>query len=282
VKEKIMRRFAIAFVIIGLATAAHAQRGGPETARVFRVGLESAVVKGAPYSAEVVNESVQVLSDGNRIVHRSTSRVYRDGEGRTRREEDRPAGSPAIVISDPISGNSWNLDVDSRTARQSPSLPFIYNGNVNRGGELDRVNVLINGQLSSFVARGGNNGSGLWLVGPGNEQSVEEKLPARTIEGLRVEGMRRTMTIPVGAIGNERPIVVTSEEWTSPELKVLVLSESNDPRTGTSTYKLVNVKRGDPAPSLFQVPADYTIQQGGGRGEGRGEGRGGARGAPPR
>jgi hypothetical protein len=271
-----MRRFAIAFVvIIGLANAAHAQRGGPEAARFVRVGLEPSVVKGAPYSADVVNESIQVLSDGNRIVHRTTSRVYRDSEGRTRREEDRVlGGSPGIQISDPVSGNSWNLDLDARTARQSSSLPFVYGGNVNRGGELDRINVLINGQLSSFVARGGN---GLWLNGPGNEQSVEEKLAARTIEGLRVEGVRRTMTIPVGTIGNERPIVVTSEEWTSPELKVLVLSESNDPRTGTSTYKLVNVKRGDPSASLFQVPSDFTITQAptGGRGA-----RGGA--VPPR
>ena len=274
-----MRRFVIGLAVISLASSVHAQRGGPETARFFRVGLESAVVKGAPYSAEVVNESVQVLSDGNRIVHRSTSRVYRDSEGRTRREEDRPSGPPAIAISDPVAGSSWNLDVDARTARQSATLPMIYSGNVNRAGELDRLNVLINGQLSSFVARGGN---GLWLVGPGNEQSVEEKLTTRTIEGLRVDGVRRTMTIPVGAIGNERPIVVTSEEWTSPELKVLVFSESNDPRTGTSTYKLVNVKRGDPSASLFQVPADYTILQQTGRGEGRGEGRGGARGAPQR
>ena len=93
------------------------------------------------------------------------------------------------------------------------------------------------------------------------------------------------MTIPVGAIGNERPIVVTSEEWTSPELKVLVLSESNDPRTGTSTYKLVNLKRADPSPSLFQVPSDYAVIQTPGRGVGRGEGGGEGRGrgaAPPR
>ena len=76
------------------------------------------------------------------------------------------------------------------------------------------------------------------------------------------------MTIAAGTIGNERPIVVTSDQWTSPELKTLVLSESNDPRTGTSTYKLVNVKRGDPPASLFQVPADYTVITGpaGGRG----------------
>jgi hypothetical protein len=269
-----MRKFVIAIGFMSLAAAVQAQQRG--TAGVFQ-RVES-VVKGAPYSADVVNESVQVLSDGNRIVNRTTERVYRDGEGRTRREIDRPV-SPEVSISDPVAGTFFSLNAETRTARQG-SLPLVFNGNVNRVGEVERLNVLINGQLSSFVARGGNGG---WIIGPGNnEQQTEEKLAARTIEGVRVEGIRRTMTIPVGAIGNERPIVVTSEEWTSPELKVLVLSESNDPRTGTSTYKLVNVKRGDPAASLFQLPADYTIIQPAGRGEGRGEGRAGGRGAAPR
>src|SRR5205085_3538810 len=36
------------------------------------------VVKGAPYSAEAVTESVQTLADGNRIVHKTTAQVYRD------------------------------------------------------------------------------------------------------------------------------------------------------------------------------------------------------------
>ncbi len=45
------------------------------------------VVKGAPYSAEAVTESNQVLSDGNRISRRSTAKLYRDSEGRTRREQ---------------------------------------------------------------------------------------------------------------------------------------------------------------------------------------------------
>lgn len=276
-----MRQMAVAMVLVGFAVpAVHAQggRGGPFT----RVAVESEVVKGAPYSAEVINESIQTLSDGNRIVHSSTSRVYRDSEGRTRREEDRPSGPPAISISDPVGGNFWSLDVDARTARQSPALPRVFGGTVNRNGELNAINVLINGQLSSFIARGGNGG--LFVVGASNEQTVEEKLAPRTIEGVRVEGVRRTTTIPMGAIGNERAIVVTSEQWTSPELKALVLSESNDPRTGASAYKLVNLKRGDQPASLFQVPADYTTVQaptsGGreGRGEGRGDGRGAGRG----
>src|ERR1044072_8212038 len=44
-------------------------------------------VKGAPYAAEAVTESIQTLADGNRIVNRITSSVYRDSEGRTRRDQ---------------------------------------------------------------------------------------------------------------------------------------------------------------------------------------------------
>ena len=220
---------------------------------------------------------MQILPDGNRIVHRETSRVYRYSDGRTRREVDRPVVME-VSISDPVAERSYTLNLDARTARQNPYMPRVFSGTVNRNGELDALNVLINGQLASFVARGGNGG---FIIGGPNDQTVEEKLSPKTIEGLRVEGLRRTMTIPAGAIGNERAIVVTSEQWTSPDLKALVLSESNDPRTGTSTYKLVNVKRGDPPASLFQVPSDFTIVQGpaGGRG-GRGvpEIPGGARG----
>jgi hypothetical protein len=276
-----MRKVVFVVAALSLVPSAYAQRSGPGTAPPSwqappfnRVNVESEIVKGAPYSAEVVNESVQILSDGNRIVHRDTSRVYRDSEGRTRREVDRPV-RVEISISDPVSGHFYTLDPDARTARESPALPRVFGGSVNRTGELNALNVLINGQLQSFVVRGGNGGS---IAGGATDQTVEEKLTPKTIEGLRVEGVRKTMTIPVGAIGNERPIVVTSDQWTSPDLKVVVLSESNDPRTGTSTYKLVNVKRGDPSASLFQVPSDYTVIQGPGRGERVREVPGGARG----
>src|SRR3954469_5409557 len=43
-------------------------------------------VKNSPFAAEEVNESVQVLADGNRITHSSTNKVYRNGEGRMRRD----------------------------------------------------------------------------------------------------------------------------------------------------------------------------------------------------
>jgi hypothetical protein len=264
VKETLMRRLALALVLIGLAQTTYAQEGRRGAAPFVRLGVESETVKGAPYSAEVINQSLQTLSDGNKIVRTTTSRVYRDSEGRVRREEDRPSGSPGITIMDPA-GSSWVLDSSNRIARQSPVLSRIYNATLGQSVDMERLTVLLNGQPSVFTA-----GPSWVAARPNGEPAAEEHLAARVIEGVRVEGVRRTSTIAAGAIGNERPIVVTTEEWTSPELKVLVLSEHSDPRTGMSTYKLVNLKRAEPAASLFQVPADYTVQQGGGRGGPRG------------
>jgi len=259
-----MRKCGIAIVVLGIASAAYAQRGGPT---YVRAGVQPELVKGAPYSAEVVNESTQMLSDGNRIVRRSTSRIYRDSEARTRREDDRGGASPAITIGDPVAGTTWTLDVDNRTARQMPGIGRIFTAN-RLGDDMERLTILLNGLEAQVTAAAGGRG---WVtLGPANgaELHNEERLTPKTIEGLRVEGFRRTTTIAAGAIGNERQIVVTTEEWTSPELKVVVLSEHADPRTGTTTYKLVNVKRGDPPATLFQVPADYTVVQAPGRGAG--------------
>lgn len=86
-----------------------------------RVPIEARLVKGAPYSAEVMTESVQWLPDGNRIVQRSSARVYRDSEGRIRREEDRPSGAPAVSITDPVAGISFWLSTDNRLALLTPN-----------------------------------------------------------------------------------------------------------------------------------------------------------------
>jgi hypothetical protein len=95
----------------------------------------------------------------------------------------------------------------------------------------------------------------------GGEQHKEEVLAAKTLEGVRVEGRRMTTTIAAGAIGNEWPMTIVSEEWTSPDLQVLVLTDRKDPRNGDSSYKLQGIQRGDPSPSLFQVPSDYEVRE---------------------
>src|SRR5688572_25587684 len=58
------------------------------------VRFEGEPVKDAPYSAETVTESVQTLSDGNKIRRENRSLIYRDSQGRTRREESINALGP--------------------------------------------------------------------------------------------------------------------------------------------------------------------------------------------
>jgi len=62
----------------------------------------SRVVKGAPYSAEVVTETKQALPDGNEISKRTVGAVYRDSEGRTRQESGLEGKKHAVYISDPV------------------------------------------------------------------------------------------------------------------------------------------------------------------------------------
>ena len=67
-------------------------------------------------------------------------------------------------------------------------------------------------------------------------------------------------TIPAGDVGNKNPIVVSTESWYSPELQVTVYSKHSDPRSGDSIYRLANIKRGEPAATLFMVPDGYAVK----------------------
>jgi hypothetical protein len=93
------------------------------------------VVKGAPYSAQAVTETTQTLSDGNRIINKSTATIYRDSEGRTRREQTlrvmgpfATAGEPpqTIFINDPVAGVNYALDTRSKVAHKMPPMRFEF------------------------------------------------------------------------------------------------------------------------------------------------------------
>jgi hypothetical protein len=81
------------------------------------------------------------------------------------------------------------------------------------------------------------------------------------VEGVEAEGTRSTITIPVGHIGNDRPIEVVSERWYSPELQVVVLSTHKDPFAGENVYRLTGISRTEPPLSLFEVPVDFRITE---------------------
>ena len=264
-------------------------QGGGRGGAMARVPLETKVVSGAPYSADVVTESTQALPDGNRIVRKTTGRVYRDSQGRTRREDDiEPGRIAGISIIDPVGQFAYSLDVQSKTAFKTPMgttsilATKIQEATADpaeierrRKVETEMVTAARAGGGAVTVARGAGAGTGAGAgsgrgVGtmqptmrqPGWDEKVET-LPAKNIEGVMAEGKRVTRTIPAGAIGNEQPIVSVTEEWRSPELQVLVMTRTSDPRTGESTYRLLNITRAEPNASWFEVPADYTIRESG-------------------
>jgi len=90
-------------------------------------------------------------------------------------------------------------------------------------------------------------------------ETANEKLGSQMMEGVMVQGYRSTTTWPVGAQGNDRPIVSTHESWISEELKTDVLTKVSDPRFGETTFKLTKIERTEPDPAQFQIPPDYTI-----------------------
>jgi hypothetical protein len=214
--------------------------GGDFGFQSFEKFSDGRVVRGAPYSATVITETVQTLSDGTKITHKRTETIYRDGEGRTRREFNFDRVGPFSVVGEPsqmvfiddvTGGVRVALDVNRRTARK----------------------------LSRF------DGPPPRFRSPSPPPAAEartESLGKQMIEGIEAEGTRITVTIPAGKIGNDRPIDIISERWDSPELQAVVLSKHRDPRAGETTYRLTNINRSEPPRSLFEIPPDYTAEEG--------------------
>jgi hypothetical protein len=278
--------------------------------------FDGKVVKDAPYSADAVTETIQTLGDGNRIVRNSSSKIYRDSAGRTRREQAMKVVGPwavsgeaplMITIHDPVSGVYYNLNSSSKTAHKMTAFRIgDMSEDSKAGAELkakmrDKLKLraansaeagVNTGVVNEVVIRGGANTADLTItrsgmsagpapgavvsavaagvpmtVGggvvawPGDAEVNKESLGTQSIEGVMAEGARLTLTIPAGKIGNERPIVTVNERWYSQELQTVVLTKNSDPRMGETTYRLTNINRSEPDPSLFQVPADYTIDE---------------------
>jgi len=237
-------------------------------------GTPGRVVKNAPYSADVVTETSQSLADGNHVRQTSTAKVYRDSEGRVRTEQSLGGLSAlgvnstqrqVVFINDPVAGVNYALNVNDKTASKTAW---------GRGGRGPQQN-----SAAQLQAQGQNAvppGGGRWgqrsaqgPMGPGGRagrpgdlarQNVKaESLGRQTMEGVQAEGTRTTMTIPAGQMGNDAPIQVVSERWYSADLQTVVMSRHSDPRVGETVYRLTNVSRAEPPPSLFQAPADYKV-----------------------
>jgi hypothetical protein len=245
-------------------------------------------VKGAPYQATVTNESVQTLADGNRIVQSSSGNTARDSQGRTRQDAVLPAIGPLaaaeaprlIFIQDPVAEVSYTLNMADKTAQKipmPPALPAGAPGNeagatfYKQMGPVTAVDAapahsaeVLSTETAPAPPQAGTVRTMMFqkFIAEGEGQLTTEDLGTQTLEGIVVTGVRTTRTIPPGQIGNEKPIIITTEVWTSPELKTIVSSKRVDPRIGEQTFKLTNIVRTEPDPSLFVIPPDFKLTEG--------------------
>lgn len=242
------------------------------------MSFDGKVVKGAPYSAQAITETTRTLSDGNHIKSKTTASVYRDNEGRTRRDQELGAVGPwamsgdpqqTVFINDPVTGVNYILNPRTHIARKMPPLRGILMGgesSIAAPGETQRVGVRVERDVftTTAVAPPPSPGEGPpqeFRVAPGPQKSATESLGKQTIEGVVADGTRTTVTIPAGEVGNEQPIQIVWEKWYSPDLQTVVMSKHNDPFVGETVYRLTNIVRGEPSRTLFEVPADYTIKE---------------------
>jgi hypothetical protein len=214
-----------------------------------------ATVTGAPYSAVELRTAQQTLAAGGFILRTEQTNVYRDSLGRVRRETTRttPDGQTEtrVTISDPVAGVVQELDAKTKTAFTRPAR---------------------------FPSQAQSTGTPRRTTAQTEANVKRETLAAQTMNGIVASGSRVTRTIPAGTIGNSQAIETVRETWMADDLKVPLMTKVSDPRTGTSTTELTNINRSQPDPSLFQIPADYTVKKApGGPGGGRGRGPGPAR-----
>ena len=263
--------------------------GGPFQVIGFGGDVPGAVVAGKPYAADSITESTQVLADGNRITARNEARLMRDSKGRTRREQTLRGFGPAsaarepvtmITINDPVAEVSYFLDTAARTAQASRPLriatgmagtftapapaPLPEGGGAHTTVFVPNPGAGAPAEVLDFALQPGQSGPSVvglppFAAGPAPFASSTEDLGQQVLEGVLARGTRRTQTIPAGALGNERPIQIVAEQWYSPDLEAVVASRNYDPRVGETTYRLVNVARGEQAPDLFAVPQGYAL-----------------------
>ena len=217
-------------------------------------------VTGVPYTATEVTETTQTLSDGNKIVNKTSGTVARDSQGRVRREMSvgriGSAGGnnhKMLFISDPTAHHQEVTEAgsstDTSTVITTDGDPQIIT--LNRAGS-----TMVNKKV---IVRTDSNGAESNVSD--KKQIKHEDLGTQTVAGVSAQGKRDTVTIPAGEIGNEKPIEVVSETWYSTDLHATVMRKHSDPRVGETVFQLTDIKRAEPDPSLFQMPDGVKVMQ---------------------
>lgn len=263
---------------IGLAQVGVISTGGMAVA----LQENAEVVKNLPYQAVAITDVKQTLADGSHISQTSTATVARDSDGRTARVQQLSTigpwrsgsgssegnGPTLTTIFDPVANTHIDYTSDNKVAHVAKMPPLPSNPGK---GEQESGFAVFSGGPAGDVAGGGIGPMTFAVQGQARRSQAvpdqaapdakTESLGSKTIDGIPVTGTKTTTTIPAGAIGNDKDLVITRETWYSADLKLVIESTQSDPRFGETSYTLTNMQRSEPDPALFQVPSGYRIDK---------------------
>jgi hypothetical protein len=217
------------------------------------------VVKNSSFSAEFQSETVRLLpgnisqNNTSQLVSRVTTLLYRDKDGRVRREKKveitgTPTTNPAIEIYDSVLGYGYTLYPATRTAYRYKKPA----DQLRAAAVWDKVPQTI--EITSSD-RGSDNQTTQYKLDP---PSIEA-LGSRAIHGAQAIGKRFTVKIPMNAVGNPLETETVHEVWYAPQLKMLIQSSTKNPHQGEHTFQMTSLSQTEPSASLFRVPSDYKI-----------------------
>jgi hypothetical protein len=258
---------------VGMAQAGAAGPGNMAFGPIHFTQFAGETVKGAPYSADSTTETIQTLADGNRIVHKNTSSFARDGAGRTRTETRLQTmggmgqtAEPVVMASifDPVGGEHYSLNSNEKTARKfklDGSASATRTRSASHNGKTVTEDIVIERRIDASTPKSMVRME--WTGKAVPDSGKTESLGTQTMEGVVARGTRQTVTIPAGAMGNERPMEIVTETWRSDELHTNILTRHSDPRMGETTTRMTNIRKGEPPASLFEIPSDYKVVEAG-------------------
>jgi hypothetical protein len=230
---------AVGFVVLQAALAQARPQQQPSLVSIV----------GEPFSGVRTYQGSRSFIGGNRIDRGTTERLYRDGQGRTRVERDVPpevlANNPQmepvqITINDPLSGDRIELRARSKTA-------VIFRGASTPAMAPSKTQPPVSVVFAGHLYDGADPG---W--------SKPAPLGEKSFDGMRATGQRRQYTVPVGTIGNEKPIVLSVDQWFSPELSLIVARSGTSSIAGEFGMQVENIVHGEPDAALFLIPAEYS------------------------
>jgi hypothetical protein len=232
--------------------------------------------QGLPYSAKSTATWVARNSDGSAVAHTHVTLLYRDAEGRTRSEitqdtqimtyRDREGISRTwdvtkmyggdkhfVTVADPVEGITLWWTIDEQSAKKQVS--------VTRRAPRPPTNPM---QTTPAHSGPQEKDPDTIKVSPFTKDHVES-LGAQSVNGLYAEGYRLTTLVRDPRTGTD--MTATTEEWLSPDLKIVVRKIQTDPRSSNESFpqgavnrtELTDVSRSDPDPELFKLPKGYDV-----------------------